>query len=59
MVPQIPTDELGGSGSGIVNIKPELVTEDPGHETPPSEPTPEEMSPSSDDYEVRDLSVNT
>ena len=39
-----------------LSLKPELVSEESmGLDTPSSERTPEELSPSSDDYEVRDV----
>ena len=39
-----------------LSLKPELVSEESmGLDTPSSERTPEELSPSSDDYEVRKI----
>ena len=43
-----------------LSLKPELVSEESmGLDTPSSERTPEELSPSSDDYEVRKITYAT
>ena len=41
-----------------LSVKPELIADEgTGLDTPPSAPTPEEQSPSSDDYEVTFLGI--